>query len=120
MNRITSSAAAQALKNNNVSVITKFLRKAKKNQFIFFFPSYSNRSFHTQNKLFDAPKGFADLFKEHLKRNIQNNESVQKAILNYQESYLSKGVDKLKPALEKSRETISKTSSAIDETTERI
>ncbi|EFC41593.1 predicted protein [Naegleria gruberi] len=116
MNRITSSAA------HNTSVITKFLRKAKKNQYIFFFPSpyTTNRSFHTQNKLFDGPKGFSDLFKEHLKRNIQNNESVQKAILNYQESLLGKGVEKLKPALEKSRESINKTSSAIDETTEKI
>ena len=68
----------------------------------------------------DAPKGFADLFKEHLKRQIQSNESVQKALRDYQETFLAKGIEKAKPALQKSKEAIVSGASSVEQATEKV
>ena len=97
--------------------------RTKKHQFIFFFPYRSgiiSSSFHTNNKCNEGPKGMTDLFKEHLKRQIQSNESVQAAIRSYQETFLAKGVEKLKPTLSKGKEALSKGSTSLDETAEKL
>ncbi|KAG2393973.1 hypothetical protein C9374_003737 [Naegleria lovaniensis] len=122
MNRASSSLYS-FLSHHLPRVVKASSARTKKHQFIFFFPfrNSSSSSFHTSNnKCREGPKGMTDLFKEHLKRQIQSNESVQAAIRSYQETFLAKGVEKLKPTLSKSKEALAKGSTSLDETTEKI